>query len=92
MTERTDLADQIATLEAERAGLIMMHADLHERWITTDPDSDEDRAISAALDKMEARLDAIGNDVGALEAQLYLIDARESQREHLADVTYGRMQ
>jgi hypothetical protein len=92
MSARTDLTDQIATLEAERAGLIIMEGSLHERWNATAPGSDEERAIEVSLDSLCARLDAISNDVGALEAQLYLLDARESQPEHLADVAYGRMQ
>jgi hypothetical protein len=91
MTERTDLADQIATLEAERAGLIIMEGRLHERWNATVPGSDGERAIEKSLDSLCARLDAISDDLGALRAQLYLIDARESRREHLADAAYGRM-
>jgi hypothetical protein len=92
MSERTDLTDQIATLEAERAGLIIMEGRIHKRWKATAPGSEGERAIETSLDSLCARLDAISDDLGALRAQLYLIDARESRRERLADVAYGRMQ
>lgn len=91
MSERTDITDRIATLEAERAELVVMEKSLHERWNATDPGSIEERAVEGALNNLCKRLDAISDQLGPLRAQLYLLDAETSRREFLADQAYARM-
>ena len=61
MSEREDLIDQIATLEAERIGLRTMETSLHERFMASPPGSDEERAIGRQLDSLCDRYDAIGD-------------------------------
>ena len=89
MSERTDITDRIATLEAERAGLAIMEGCLHDRFMASPPCSDEARTTGVALGKILIRLDAISDELGALRAQLYLLDAAVSRREHLADRHLG---
>ena len=67
-SERADIADQIATLEAERSGLAFMIERLSKRYAASPPISDEAKSL---LDALKLRIDAIGDLLGPLTDQAY---------------------
>jgi hypothetical protein len=88
MTEREDIIEQIATLEAERAALLSTEQPLHEQFMASPPGSDEEREIGWALDRLCRRIDQIRDAVGSLKHRLYEIDARISRREQIRNAAY----
>ncbi len=90
MTEREDLIVRIAALEIERDAWLDQEQPLHERFMAAPASSFEQNVIGRVLEQVNTRLDAIGDEAGLLAAKLYLIEAKRSRRNSLADAAYGR--
>jgi phage shock protein A len=92
MSERTDIIQEIAELEARRAALVAREHHLHAAFMAASASSsDEERQIGYQLDELMGEFDELSDKIGCANARLYLIEAEISRREKIRDAAYGRM-
>jgi uncharacterized small protein (DUF1192 family) len=88
MTEREDVIQQIAELEARRSSLMAEEGRLHAIFMAEDDESAAKRT-AVELEDICGELDEISDKIGCAEARLYLIEAEISRREKIRDTAYG---
>jgi hypothetical protein len=88
MSERTDIIQEIAELEARRAALVGREHHLHAAFMAASASSDEERQIRYQLDELMGEYDELSNKIGCANARLYLIEAEISRHEKIRDAAY----
>jgi hypothetical protein len=88
MSRRTDIIQEIAELEARRAVMVERERHLHAAFMAAS--ESEERQIACDLEDVMGELDELGEKIGCATARLYLIEAKISRREKIANAAYGR--
>jgi hypothetical protein len=87
MSDRTDLIQEIAELEARRAALVA-RAHLHAAFMAAASEREE-RNIGHELEDVLGEFGELDDKIGCAKARLYLIEAEISRREKIANAAYG---
>jgi vacuolar-type H+-ATPase subunit E/Vma4 len=87
LTEREELIQEIAELEARRAALMAREHHLDAAFIAAASESEE-QDIDHELEDVIGELDELSDKIGCANARLYLIEAEISRHEKIRDAAY----